>query len=691
MFSIVVAFGIFVIGWNSRSYINNNYLLFLAIAYLFIGLLDLLHTLSYKGMGIFTYQYYANQLWIATRYLESLSLLVAFLYVRGKRQFDPTALFAVFTVVTLVIIASIFWWHIFPVCFVEGQGLTPFKKNSEYIISTILLVDIVLLWRLRDQFPPKVHRWLIMSLAFTIASELSFTFYISNYGVSNLVGHYFKIFSFFLIYKALVVTGLTEPHAMLFKALQDSESKFRSMVETSSDIIWEKNLKGIYTYVSPHVENILGYKPEEMVGRPAADFMSPEEGAAARAVFASPGNMCPCQVNRESTFIHRDGHHVVLERHGMTILGEDGAVIGYRGVDRDITKRKEQEQEMRKLVLAVEKNPNAIVITNPYGVVEYGNPAFFTVMGIDGDPKGKALPKLLEGVEDPKSLSSLLVAFASGESWQGELHRCPETGECQWMRLSIAPVATDDGKIANYVGVLSDVTDRKELELLRESVDQIMRHDLKNPLAGIINIPGLLLGDDNLTEDQRALLSALGDASHRMWHMVNNSLDLSKMERGTYEFIPESVDVFQVLDKVIAELGGLLRASEVEVKISHNGVLPEHGLSILATQDLLHSILSNLLANAVEASPVGGVVSVEVGSSERCFISICNRGAVPMEMRGKFFHKYKTYGKRGGTGLGTYSAKLQADAMGMKLLLDIDDELDETIITLICLLADTSA
>ncbi|MDH3393348.1 MAG: hypothetical protein OEL66_05025, partial [Desulfobulbaceae bacterium] len=75
IFSIAVAFALFLIAWNSKEHLSNHYIVFLGIAYLFIGGLDLLHTLAYKGMPIFTdYDYYANQLWIAARYLESISL-----------------------------------------------------------------------------------------------------------------------------------------------------------------------------------------------------------------------------------------------------------------------------------------------------------------------------------------------------------------------------------------------------------------------------------------------------------------------------------------------------------------------------------------------------------------------------------------------------------------------------------------
>ncbi|MBU1564315.1 MAG: hypothetical protein KJ630_01640 [Proteobacteria bacterium] len=131
VFSIVVAFSIFVIAWNSKKYLRNPYLLFVGIAYLFIAFLDLLHTLSYKGMPIFIdYDYYANQLWIAARYTESLTLLLAFIFLRGNKVLKTNVMFAFFTVSTGFLVASIFYWKIFPECFVDRVGLTPFKKNK---------------------------------------------------------------------------------------------------------------------------------------------------------------------------------------------------------------------------------------------------------------------------------------------------------------------------------------------------------------------------------------------------------------------------------------------------------------------------------------------------------------------------------------------------------------------------------
>ena len=226
LFSIVVAFSLFMITWNSRHFIRNSYLLFLGVAYLFIGGLDLLHTLSYKGMGIFTdYDYYANQLWIGARYTESLSLLVAFYFVRQKKLPDVSLLFLAYTLLSVLLVMSIFVWKIFPICFAKGTGLTPFKKISEYIICLILLASIGLLRGNRNKFDASTYHLLFWSIVCTIISELAFTFYISNYGFSNLVGHYFKLFSFMFVYQAIIKTGIVNPYNVIFKELNDTNRR----------------------------------------------------------------------------------------------------------------------------------------------------------------------------------------------------------------------------------------------------------------------------------------------------------------------------------------------------------------------------------------------------------------------------------------------------------------------------------
>ena len=137
IFSVVVAYGIFMVAWNSRRMLDNNYLLFLGSAYFFIGFLDLVHTLAYKGMGIFEGDNanIATQLWIAARYMESLSLLIAPLFIGRRLRILPA--FGCYALITGFVLSAVFQWKIFPACFIEGTGLTPFKKLSELIIKKL--------------------------------------------------------------------------------------------------------------------------------------------------------------------------------------------------------------------------------------------------------------------------------------------------------------------------------------------------------------------------------------------------------------------------------------------------------------------------------------------------------------------------------------------------------------------------
>ena len=227
LFSIVIAFGIFIITWHSRRFLDNNYLLFLGIAYLFVGAIDVVHTLAYKGMGVFQGNdaNLPTQLWIVARYAESLSFFIAPFF--SNRKLRVNLVFFVYAVAIALIFGTIFYEPIFPDCFIDGKGLTPFKKISEYIISLILLGSMVLLIRKRREFEKSVLIWIVWSIIVTIISELAFTFYISIYGLPNLAGHIFKIISFYLIYKAIIEMSLTKPYSLLWRNLKLSEERLR--------------------------------------------------------------------------------------------------------------------------------------------------------------------------------------------------------------------------------------------------------------------------------------------------------------------------------------------------------------------------------------------------------------------------------------------------------------------------------
>jgi hypothetical protein len=130
-------------------------------------------------------------------------------------------------VTIVLLLMTIFYWNIFPTCFVEGTGLTTFKKLSEYIISLILVVSIFFITKKRNAFDTIVYKLVVTSIIITIGSELAFTFYLSVYGISNFVGHFLKLVSFYLIYEAIIKTGFLKPYNLLFKGLKKTENNLR--------------------------------------------------------------------------------------------------------------------------------------------------------------------------------------------------------------------------------------------------------------------------------------------------------------------------------------------------------------------------------------------------------------------------------------------------------------------------------
>ena len=227
VFSVVIACGIFLFAWNTRDFQDNSYLPFLGIAYLFVGIMDFFHTLAYKGMGVFP-QYDADlptQLWIAARYMESICLAAAPWFL--SRKINPGRTLVLFTLTTGLLLAAVFTKGVFPACYMEGTGLTPFKIASEYIISGFLIGALVILSKNRNKFETNIYVLIMASIILTIGGELAFTFYVSVYGLSNMIGHLLKILSFYLIYKAVIETGLKRPYALLFRNLSRSEEELQ--------------------------------------------------------------------------------------------------------------------------------------------------------------------------------------------------------------------------------------------------------------------------------------------------------------------------------------------------------------------------------------------------------------------------------------------------------------------------------
>ncbi|MGE4537119.1 MAG: response regulator [Desulfovibrio sp.] len=211
---------------------------------------------------------------------------------------------------------------------------------------------------------------------------------------------------------------------------------------------------------------------------------------------------------------------------------------------------------------------------------------------------------------------------------------------------------------------------------LKEDVERIMRHDLKSPLSAIISLPQVMRMADNLDDDQRDMLALIEESGYLILSMVNLSTALYKMERDQYVLEPTNVNLVPIIEKNFGFYVDTAQRRGLTLSLTIDGapVPPGSGFTVRGEELLCFSMLANLITNAVEASPQGGTISVDLGrKGDMAHIAIANAGPVPECVRGCFFDKYATAGKAKGTGLGTYSARRIALAHGGDIAMETDD------------------
>jgi PAS domain-containing protein len=289
--SIAVSWGIFFIVWNTRSKVENSSLFLIGIAYFFVGSIDILHTLAYKGLGVFA-GYDADlptQLWIAARYVQAASLAIAPRVPDLRQRWRQ--IFAGYLIVTAFLVGSIFSGF-FPHCFSEGTGLTSFKIASDYVIAGLIVIAAIGLHLRKRSLDEGVIRWLMLSLAATLLSVLSFTLYVNVYDLPNLIGHYFKILATWFMYKALIEYGLDRPPEVLFRehkqfadALKESEAKLLDLYAHAPVTYFSVSAEnGTIIRCNKAAGTLLGCDEDELIGRHVSNLYSDGPSGKSRAL-----------------------------------------------------------------------------------------------------------------------------------------------------------------------------------------------------------------------------------------------------------------------------------------------------------------------------------------------------------------------------------------------------------------------
>ncbi len=274
--------------------------------------------------------------------------------------------------------------------------------------------------------------------------------------------------------------------------------------------------------------------------------------------------------------------------------------------------------------------------------------------------------------------SQIPIMFVTGSSEAADEVRVFAMGAVDYVTKPVNP-HTLIARIKTHIA-LSDATIQLKhhtmivdaMSVLREQVEQITRHDLKAPLNTIIVAPQVLLLDCCLTTRQRELISHIMECGYRMLDMINNSLDVFKIENNTYQLKPMEINIVKVLDDVFRDLSSVVNNKQiiVDIILAPEGGKEQRSAMAYAEYLLCYTLFSNLISNALEASPQNTFVTITVTRNTQITTTIENYGEVPDHIRPTFFNKFVTSGKQYGTGLGTYSAMLFAKAQHGDIVLD---------------------
>ncbi len=291
--------------------------------------------------------------------------------------------------------------------------------------------------------------------------------------------------------------------------------------------------------------------------------------------------------------------------------------------------------------------------------------------------------------QDGASLSGRLVQSIFGEAAASLLSGSAKGVECQISGPDGGEAHFELSSGESFIGrrrfvtvIARDIGARKLAERLKADVERMTRHDLKGPLNGIAGVPELIRLRGQLTEEQDELLKLIEDSAWSMLGMINLSQDMYKIETGAYELRPVALNLSPLLKQALIETRPIVEARKLAVDVSLDG-RPWQEINpfrVSGEEVLCRRLLSNLLKNAMEASPEEAPVSVELLKGDAFnTLRIRNRGAVPREIRDKFFEKYSSSGKKGGTGLGTYNALLITRLHGGEIKMETSEQDGTTI------------
>jgi PAS domain S-box-containing protein len=687
LFSIVVASGVFMIAWNSRRFQNNGFFLCLGIGSVFVAGVDFLHALAYKNMGVFPGRgtNLPTQLWIVARYLHAASLLFSLFLLRRRPR--SATLFASYLAVTTLLLAAVFG-GIFPDCLREGTGLTPFKIGSEYLICLFLAGSWLLLRRRRQIFDPDVLRLISLALAAFILAELAFTLYTDVFGLSNMAGHLFKVAGFYLLYRAVIETGLTRPYDLLFRELKQSEERYRSLYEKTPVMLHSIDREGRLLSVSDYWLEHLGYRREEVLGLPFTGFLTDESRRrAAETVlpeFFRSGEVkeVPYRVLKQNGEAIEVLLSAVAERNG------EGEITRSLAVMVDVTGIMRAQAELAHFASFPQLNPNPVLEINSDGTVAFCNRASTETLRKIGlsDNATQFLPEGMSEVY--RALAGQQDVVLSREVAVGD-RIFAESVQVLPQYAVIRIYATDitarkraeedlqqrgaDLEAANVeLEATIDELARtnRELETANEALEAFnysVSHDLRGPLTVISGQCQVLLHihAGKVDPEVRQFIQGIYEETWRMNDLISTMLQFSRL--GKVALDRRQVDLSAMARRIALQLAAREPRRRAAFTIAE-------GMAVEGDAGLLQISLENLLGNAWKYSGKAAEAHIEFGTIEieggRVFFVRDNGTGFDMAHAADLFTPFKRLhggGEYEGHGIGLATVQRIVDRHGGRI------------------------